>query len=214
MPNVTDSFAEFQYPQAFPNGKASEGSSLVLGSNNYVTIDDNKISSLRGQLSYDASKSVNALTNVGGEIKGGQSSLSIVALRNAVALQRYKEIQLANDVDFVSQIEAHFGVRPKCSDTVSRFIGGSSSMIDINPRVNSNLVDENQATLKAAPTGNGGAHIKFTADTYGVVLGIYRCTPILDYAHLGIDRTLLKTDAADFVIPEVGLCRYAADLSL
>lgn len=63
--------------------------------------------------------------------------LSIAALRQATALQKYKEIQLANDSDFVSQIEAHFGVTPKHSDTVSYFLGGASSMIDINPQVNS-----------------------------------------------------------------------------
>lgn len=130
--------------------------------------------------------------------------LSIAALRQATALQKYKEIQLANDSDFVSQIEAHFGVTPKHSDTVSYFLGGASSMIDINPQVNSNLADWSQSNaIKAAPIGQGHAKIKFTADTYGIVLGIYRCVPVLDYAHVGVDRTLLKTDASDFVIPEL-----------
>lgn len=131
-------------------------------------------------------------------------SLSIAAFRQATALQKYKEIQLANDSDFVSQIEAHFGVTPKHSDTVSYFLGGASSMIDINPQVNSNLADWTQSNaLKAAPIGQGHGKIKFTADTYGIVLGIYRCVPVLDYAHVGVDRTLLKTDASDFVIPEL-----------
>lgn len=131
-------------------------------------------------------------------------SLSILALRQATALQKYKEIQLANDSDFVSQIEAHFGVTPKHSDTVSYFLGGASSMIDINPQINSNLADWSQSNaIKAAPIGQGHAKIKFTADTYGIVLGIYRCVPVLDYAHVGVDRTLLKTDASDFVIPEL-----------
>lgn len=130
--------------------------------------------------------------------------LSIAALRQATALQKYKEIQLANDSDFVSQIEAHFGVTPKHSDTVSYFLGGASSMIDINPQVNSNLADWSQSNaIKAAPIGQGHGKIKFTADTYGIVLGIYRCVPVLDYAHVGVDRTLLKTDASDFVIPEL-----------
>lgn len=130
--------------------------------------------------------------------------LSIAALRQATALQKYKEIQLANDSDFVSQIEAHFGVTPKHSDTVSYFLGGASSMIDINPQINSNLADWTQSNaFKAAPKGEGHGKIKFTADTYGIVLGIYRCVPILDYAHVGVDRTLLKTDASDFVIPEL-----------
>lgn len=131
-------------------------------------------------------------------------SLTIAALRQATALQKYKEIQLANDSDFVSQIEAHFGVTPKHSDTVSYFLGGASSMIDINPQLNSNLADWTQSNaIKAAPIGQGHGKIKFTADTYGIVLGIYRCVPILDYAHVGVDRTLLKTDASDFVIPEL-----------
>ena len=134
------------------------------------------------------------------------SSLSVMALRQATALQKYKEIQLANDPDFESQIEAHFGIKPSHDMHKSRFIGGSSSMIDINPVVNQNLgtnySDSNQPITKAAPTGQGGSSFKFKADTFGVVIGIYRCTPVLDYEHVGIDRTLLKTDASDFVIPE------------
>lgn len=134
-------------------------------------------------------------------------TLSVLALRQATALQKYKEIQLANDPDFESQVEAHFGIKPKHDMHKSRFIGGASSMIDINPVVNQNLGSgsslSNEAVTKAAPTGQGGANFKFTADTYGVVIGIYRCTPVLDYEHVGIDRTLLKTDAADFVIPEL-----------
>lgn len=128
---------------------------------------------------------------------------SIIALRNALAAQKYKEIQLANDVDFQSQVEAHFGIKPNDKDENSLFIGGSSSMININEQINQNLSGNNKATYGAAPQGNGSASIKFTAKTYGVVLGIYRCTPVLDFAHLGIDRTLFKTDACDFVIPEL-----------
>lgn len=130
-------------------------------------------------------------------------SLSIIALRNALATQKYKEIQLANDVDFQSQVEAHFGIKPNDKDENSLFIGGSSSMININEQINQNLSGDNKATYGAAPQGNGAASIKFTAKTYGVVLGIYRCTPVLDFAHIGIDRTLFKTDASDFVIPEM-----------
>lgn len=132
------------------------------------------------------------------------ANLSVLALRQATALQKYKEIQLANDADFVSQIEAHFGVKPSHDADTSIFIGGSSSMIDINPQVNQNLADWSQTNAyKGAPIGSGSAKMKFTADTYGVVMGIYRCTPVLDYAHVGVDRTLLKTDASDFVIPEL-----------
>lgn len=158
-------------------------------------------SSVPVQIRSHHQHSFNAVADINTSLSG---NLSIAALRQATALQKYKEIQLANDSDFVSQIEAHFGVTPKHSDTVSYFLGGASSMIDINPQVNSNLADWTQSNaIKAAPLGQGHGKIKFTADTYGIVLGIYRCVPVLDYAHVGVDRTLLKTDASDFVIPEL-----------
>lgn len=166
----------------------------------------------RGIVSHDSNGSYSSpvYTNSGSNVVGVRGTLDtsalsveLSALRQAYAAQKYKEIQLANDVDFASQIEAHFGVKPKHADDVSYFIGGSSSMIDINPIVNQNLSADGQANYKASPIGNGSSKIKFTADTYGVVMGIYRCTPVLDYAHIGIDRTLCKTDASDFVIPEM-----------
>lgn len=191
--------------QAFTS--SDNDSWYVQGSTTYPTTAANVETSLTSE---------NLAANVGGTkrpllhahyvpVGSVQSDLSILALRQATALQKYKEIQLANDPDFESQIEAHFGIKPKHDMHKSRFIGGSSSMIDINPVVNQNLGtgehQNNQAVTKAAPTGQGGASFKFTADTFGVVIGIYRCTPVLDYSHVGIDRTLLKTDASDFVIP-------------
>lgn len=143
-------------------------------------------------------------TQNGQLLTSSTADLSVSSLRSAIALQKYKEIQLANDADFVSQVEAHFGIKPKHSDYKSYFIGGNSSTLDINPQVNSNLDTwSNQNFMKAAPSGSGSASVKYTADTYGVFIGIYRCTPILDYANIGIDRTLFKTDASDFVIPEL-----------
>lgn len=131
------------------------------------------------------------------------SSLKVSALRSAIALQKYKEVQNSNDSDFASQVLAHFGVKPRSDSRTSRFIGGSDSVIDINPQINQNLTGDNQAEIKAIATGDLSAGCKFTADTYGIVIGIYRCVPQLDIAHSGIDRQLLKTDASDFVIPEL-----------
>lgn len=176
----------------------STGSNLHVGSpTSHVDVFDSSGHSLTFQHNHSFAGTATINTALSGQ-------LSIAALRQATALQKYKEVQLANDSDFVSQIEAHFGVTPKHSDTVSYFLGGASSMIDINPQINSNLADWSQSNaIKAAPIGQGHGKIKFTADTYGIVLGIYRCVPVLDYAHVGVDRTLLKTDASDFVIPEL-----------
>lgn len=179
----------------------SAQSPLTLGIDGNGQLENRKTGSvdllqLQSQHTHNFSGTLSASASLSGD-------LSIIALRNALAAQRYKEIQLANDVDFQSQVEAHFGIKPDEKNENSLFIGGSSSMININEQINQNLSGDNKATYGAAPQGNGSASIKFTAKTYGVVLGIYRCTPVLDFAHLGIDRTLFKTDASDFVIPEM-----------
>lgn len=176
---------------AFPTAHENIESSLL--SNNLGYTNGNSFN-----LSH--THSISGVATISTRIDG---SLSIIALRNAIAFQKYKEIQLANDVDFASQIEAHFGIKPDEQNENSIFIGGSSSMININEQINQNLISNYKACYGAAPQGNGSAGIKYTAKTYGVVIGIYRCTPVLDFAHIGIDRTLLKTDASDFVIPEL-----------
>lgn len=143
------------------------------------------------------------LVGANAKITSSNSSFAISALRNAIALQKYKEIQNSNDWSFEEQVLAHFGIKPKCDIHKSRFIGGSDSTININPQVNQNLTGDSAPEIKAIGTGTLSTGVKFTADTYGIIIGIYRCTPQLDYAHIGIDRNLLKTDATDFPIPEL-----------
>lgn len=145
------------------------------------------------------------------------ASLKISALRSATALQKYKEIQNSNDPDFASQVLAHFGIKPKVDSRVSIFIGGDDKTLSINPQVNSNFLDGGQPEIKAIGVGDLSAGCKFTASTYGMIIGIYRAVPQLDYSRVGIDRNLFKTDASDFPIPEldsIGMqTQYRCELS-
>jgi hypothetical protein len=145
------------------------------------------------------------------------TSLKISALRSATALQKYKEIQNSNDPDFASQVLAHFGIKPKVDSRVSIFIGGDDKTLSINPQVNTNFLDGGQPDIKAIGVGDLSAGCKFTASTYGMIIGIYRAIPQLDYSHVGIDRNLFKTDATDFPIPEldsIGMqTQYRCELS-
>lgn len=150
-------------------------------------LDTERVTSLKGTMSTDSAS----------------SELSIIALRKASALQRYKEIQNCHDADFVDQIKAHFGVTPADNGEKSVFLGGYSSVFDINPQVNQNLTGDNVANIQAAPTAQGNGSFHFKAKDYGVIIGLYRITPQLDYAQLGLDRKLLMTDAADYPIPEL-----------
>lgn len=141
------------------------------------------------------------------KLNGGSTTISsdlkISSLRSAIALQKYKEIQNSNDWSFEEQVLAHFGVKPSCDIHKSRFIGGSDSTIDINPQVNQSLSQDSMPNIKAIGTGTLSCDLKFKSDTYGIIIGIYRCVPQLDYAHVGIDRNLYKTDSSDFPLPEL-----------
>ena len=145
------------------------------------------------------------------------ASMKISALRSATALQKYKEIQNSNDPDFAAQVLAHFGIKPKVDSRVSVFIGGDDKTLSINPQVNTNFQNGGEPEIKAIGIGDLSAGCKFTSTTYGMIIGIYRAIPQLDYSHVGIDRNLFKTDASDFPIPEldsIGMqTQYRCELS-
>ena len=145
------------------------------------------------------------------------ASLKISALRSATALQKYKEIQNSNDPDFANQVLAHFGIKPKVDSRVSIFIGGDDKTLSINPQVNTNFQNGGEPEIKAIGVGDLSAGCKFTSTTYGIIIGIYRATPQLDFSRVGIDRNLFKTDATDFPIPEldsIGMqTQYRCELS-
>lgn len=196
-----------------PKDPSTSSSPLSVQLNNYAgklkneIVSDN-ITSSNVHLSVDNASSASSLsgTPISGFLSDGASSsaLSIIALRRATALQRYKEIQECNDSDFCSQIEAHFGVRPNSHGTKSKFLGGYSSVFDINPQINQNLSGDNYANIQAAPTATGTGSCRFkVADDYGIVMGIYRITPQLDYADIGLDSRNLMVDASDYPIPEL-----------
>lgn len=196
------------------------------GSATFVNIGASKFSQLGDGTTDTAGRLSSGITSSGipnyplkaivGDISA-TSSLKISALRSATALQKYKEIQNSNDPDFANQVLAHFGIKPKTDARTSIFIGGDDKTLSINPQVNTNFQNGGQPEIKAIGIGDLSAGCKFTASTYGMIIGIYRAVPQLDYAHVGIDRNLFKTDATDFPIPEldsIGMqTQYRCELS-
>lgn len=152
-----------------------------------------------------------------GKLTTSSLDIKLSALRSATALQKYKEIQNSNDPDFAEQVLAHFGIKPKVDSRTSIFIGGDDKTLSINPQVNTNFAQGGLPDVKAIGVGDLSAGCKFTATTYGMIIGIYRAIPQLDYSHVGIDRSLFKTDSSDFPIPEldsIGMqTQYRCELS-
>lgn len=132
-----------------------------------------------------------------------QASFSVLQLRMAEAVQRYREVSQVADQTARDQIYAHFGVSlsPALSDTCFR-IGGSASNIDISEVVNNNLAGENQADIMGKGVGSGQGGTNFSSDEYGILMAIYHVVPLLDYVITGQPQDILYTSTADLPFPE------------
>ena len=134
-----------------------------------------------------------------------QASFSVLQLRMAEAVQRYREVSQVADQTARDQIYAHFGVTlsPALSDTCFR-IGGSASNIDISEVVNTFLGPdtETEANIKGKGVGTGQGGTSFSSDEYGILMAIYHVVPLLDYVITGQPQDLLYTNTADLPFPE------------
>ena len=135
---------------------------------------------------------------------GVAGSLSVLALRKAEASQRWKEISLCTEEDYPSQIQAHFGQRvPKELSGMVRYLGGIDASLDINEVTNTNLIDDNAATLGGKGSMSARGTIRVDADgEYGIVMCVFHALPLLDYTTSGVNPECLLTDTTSYPIPE------------
>lgn len=189
-----------------------EGGSIPVGlgsgSSFYALANSNKISSA------SASSGVKPLVFPGSEIAGDipitarisdlNSQFTVLALRQAEALQRWKEISQSGDSDYREQIRKHFGVNlPQALSNMCTYIGGISRNLDISEVVNNNLASEdNTAVIAGKGVGAGNGSFTYTTNEHCVVMCIYHAVPLLDYTITGQDGQLLVTDAESLPIPE------------
>lgn len=145
---------------------------------------------------------------VGSTLRVDMSSLAsqftVLALRQAEALQRWKEISQSGDSDYREQIRKHFGVKlPQSLSNMCTYIGGISRNLDISEVVNNNLAAEGDtAVIAGKGVGAGNGSFTYTTDEHCVVMCIYHAVPLLDYTITGQDGQLLVTDAESLPIPE------------
>ena len=137
-------------------------------------------------------------------IPAAQSNLSILALRQAEALQKYREITQSVDTNYRDQIKAHFGVNVPASDShMAQYIGGVARNLDISEVVNNNLQGDGEAVIYGKGVGTGNGSMRYsTGSRYCVLMCIYHCIPLLDYNLSGQDGQLLVTNVEDLPILE------------
>lgn len=130
--------------------------------------------------------------------------LSILVLRQAEFLQKWKEITQSGNKDYKDQLEKHWGVSVgEGFSELCTYLGGVSSSIDINEVVNTNITGNAAADIAGKGVGVANGEINFNSNgRYGLIMCIYHCLPLLDYTTDMIDPALLKVNATDYAIPE------------
>lgn len=131
-------------------------------------------------------------------------NFSILALRQAEFLQKWKEVAQSAKQDYRDQIKAHWNVNvSKARSGLTEYLGGITSNVQIDGAINNNLTDGATIIKGTAISGSRG-NIEFEAPEHGILMCIYHAAPILDYnASFLYDPLVLKTAPTDYAIPEL-----------
>ena len=133
------------------------------------------------------------------------SDLSALSIRATEYLQRWKEVVQFSSKDYSDQMAARFGIKaPEYMGNHAHFIGGWSSVININEVVNTNLdTDESQASIAGKGVSSNSGHI-LTYDCgaeHQVIICVYHAMPLLDWDLTGQAPQLTVTSVSDFPEP-------------
>ena len=167
---------------------------------------------LNGKYTTDNTSSVFDAENIEGYYHDGSirlsaertSTFNVIALRQAEALQKWKEITMSGQLDYKDQIKKHFGVDvPNSRSNLCEWIGGTSDNLDISEVINTSLDAEgSQADIAGKGVGTLAGYNTFEAKEHGLIMCIYHAIPLLDYMDTVTKPLWFKTKTYDYAIPE------------
>lgn len=133
------------------------------------------------------------------------SDLSALSIRATEYLQRWKEVVQFSSKDYSDQMAAQFGIKaPEYMGNHAHYIGGWSSVININEVVNTNLdTDSSQASIAGKGISSKSGHV-LTYDCgaeHQVIMCVYHAVPMLDWELTGQAPQLTVTAVSDFPQP-------------
>ena len=133
------------------------------------------------------------------------SDLSALSIRATEYLQRWKEVVQFSSKDYSDQMAAQFGIKaPEYMGNHSHYIGGWSSVININEVVNTNLdTDSSQASIAGKGVSSNSGHT-LTYDCgaeHQIIMCVYHAVPLLDWNLTGQNPQLTVTAISDFPQP-------------
>ena len=133
------------------------------------------------------------------------SDLSALSIRATEYLQRWKEVVQFSSKDYSDQMAAQFGIKaPEYMGNHAHYIGGWSSVININEVVNTNLdTDSSQASIAGKGVSSNSGHT-LTYDCgaeHQVIMCVYHAVPLLDWNLTGQAPQLTVSAVSDFPQP-------------
>jgi hypothetical protein len=133
------------------------------------------------------------------------ADLSALSIRATEYLQRWKEVVQFSSKDYSDQMAAQFGIKaPEYMGNHAHYIGGWSSVININEVVNTNLdTDSSQASIAGKGiSSNSGHTITYDCGAeHQVIMCVYHAVPMLDWNLTGQAPQLTVTAITDFPQP-------------
>lgn len=136
------------------------------------------------------------------------TGVSVLDLRKAEAVQRWRENALRAGNQVEDNFEAHYGAKPRSHMiTHPTFIGSYDAPLNIGDVVSTAQTGdgENQALGDIAGKGLSsvnGNQIRFKTNDFGVIIGMFSLLPETEYNSTGIDRMNQLLEREDFFVPE------------
>lgn len=179
--------------------------SNIPGSNSVIAYRSGSVSAVGNPASGTSVTTADSNSVSGTRYLYINSDLSALSIRATEYLQRWKEVVQFSSKDYSDQMAARFGVKaPEYMGNHSHFIGGWSSVININEVVNTNLdTDESQASIAGKGVSSNSGHT-LTYDCgaeHQVLICVYHAVPLLDWDLTGQDPQLTVTSITDFPEP-------------
>jgi len=133
------------------------------------------------------------------------SDLSALSIRATEYLQRWKEVVQFASKDYSDQMYAQFGIKaPEYMGNHAHYIGGWSSVININEVLNTNLESAgSQAVIAGKGVSSASGHT-LTYDCgaeHQVIMCVYHAVPLVDWNLTGQNPQLTVTSISDFPQP-------------
>lgn len=161
------------------------------------------------------SRAVDGATEVG-QSKPSSIYLSLLDIRIAKCLQRWKAVSLTNRMDYKNQVKAHLGATvPDGRADLAEYIGGHTNSLNISEVTN---MGENQGNIsgKGIMYSNNDT-ITYDVKEHGIIMCIYHLVPEIDYSGYQLQRQHTKSHFMDYLQPEyqhLGLApMYVRDFS-